>query len=60
MTTLHDFLLSHSSRCWLSWLADGFGWKRHARTYLDIRELSPHLRRDLGITDGTDPVGRRQ
>lgn len=59
MTTSHDFPLSLSGQRWLSWLTDGFGWKRHSRVYLDVRDLSPHLRRDIGIIDGADPTGRR-
>ncbi|CCV10129.1 conserved hypothetical protein [Mesorhizobium sp. STM 4661] len=46
---------------WISWLAeafDRFSVKRRAR--LDIRELSPHLQRDMGFLDGNDPCGRRQ
>jgi hypothetical protein len=46
---------------WFSWFRDGFGWfapKR--RAHLDVRDLSPHLLRDLGFLDGNDPSGRRR
>lgn len=56
MTTTQELTLSASSQRWLSWLADGFGRRR--RAHLDVRELSPHLLRDLGLLDGNDPCGR--
>ncbi|RWE40186.1 MAG: hypothetical protein EOS78_09330, partial [Mesorhizobium sp.] len=41
---------------WISWLADGFGWlATRKKAHLDIRDLSPHLQRDLGFLDGNDP-----
>jgi hypothetical protein len=44
---------------WISWLTDGFGWfAAKKRAHLDIRDLSPHLQRDLGFLDGNDPFGR--
>ncbi|MER9329357.1 MULTISPECIES: hypothetical protein [unclassified Mesorhizobium] len=44
---------------WISWLSDGFGWFAiRKRAHLDIRDLSPHLLRDLGFLDGNDPFGR--
>ncbi len=30
------------------------------RAYVDIRELSPHLQRDMGFLDGNDPHGRHK
>ena len=30
------------------------------RRYVDIRELSPHLQRDMGFLDGNDPRGPRK
>jgi hypothetical protein len=33
--------------------------RRHRRAWLDARDLSDHLRRDLGFLDGNDPNGRR-
>jgi len=51
-------MFSVSGHHWLSWLTDGFG--RRKKAHLDVRELSPHLRRDLGLLDGNDPCGRWQ
>jgi hypothetical protein len=49
-----------SGRHWNSWLADGFGWfSARRRQCLDIRDLSPHLLRDIGFLDGNDPRGPR-
>jgi len=46
---------------WISWLTDGFGWFAvRRRAHLDIRDLSPHLQRDLGFLDGNDPLGRHR
>jgi len=46
---------------WISWLADGFGWFAiRKKAHLDIRDLSPHLQRDLGLLDGNDPLGRHK
>ena len=46
---------------WISWLADGFGWFAiRKKAHLDIRDLSPHLQRDLGFLDGNDPLGRHK
>ncbi|AZN97286.1 hypothetical protein EJ066_08270 [Mesorhizobium sp. M9A.F.Ca.ET.002.03.1.2] len=61
MTTVQEKLLLTPGYGWFSWLARGFA--RHAakkRVYLDIRELPPHLQRDMGFLDGNDPCGRRQ
>ena len=61
MNTTQTLMSSLSNQRWLSWLADGFGWKRPPRkTLLHVRELPPHLQRDLGILDGNDPCGRRR
>lgn len=47
-------------RHWNSWLADGFSWiSARRRNRLDIRDLSPHLLRDIGFLDGNDPRGPR-
>ena len=32
--------------------------RRHKRPLLDARDLSDHLKRDLGFLDGNDPNGR--
>ncbi|MBR2690569.1 MAG: hypothetical protein IKE42_22180 [Aquamicrobium sp.] len=58
MTTTQHLMFSVSGHHWLSWLTDGFG--RRKKAHLDVRELSPHLRRDLGLLDGNDPCGRWQ
>ncbi|CAN7219113.1 hypothetical protein LJR234_000844 [Mesorhizobium amorphae] len=56
MTTVQEKLTITPAYNWFSWLARGFA--RHAakrRAYIDIRELSPHLQRDMGFLDGNDP-----
>jgi hypothetical protein len=56
MTTVQEKLSFTPGYSWFSWLARGFA--RHAarrRAYIDIRELSPHLQRDMGFLDGNDP-----
>ncbi|MGX5829516.1 hypothetical protein [Mesorhizobium sp. 43Arga] len=46
---------------WISWLTDGFGWFAiRKKAHLDIRDLSPHLQRDLGFLDGKDPFSRHK
>ncbi|TGQ38544.1 MULTISPECIES: hypothetical protein [unclassified Mesorhizobium] len=61
MTTVQEKLFPVPVHGWFSRLARGF--VRHAakkRAYLDVRELPPHLQRDMGFLDGNDPCGRRQ
>ncbi|PDQ22759.1 hypothetical protein CN311_02120 [Mesorhizobium sanjuanii] len=61
MTTVQEKLLLTPGHGWFSRLVRGFA--RHVarkRTYLDIRELPPHLQRDMGFLDGNDPYGPRQ
>lgn len=61
MTTVQEKLLLTPDHGWFSRLVRGFA--RHVarkRAYLDIRELPPHLQRDMGFLDGNDPYGRRQ
>jgi hypothetical protein len=43
-----------------SWLFSGL-YRRppRRRAYLDPRELSPYLQRDLGLLDGNEPYRRR-
>ncbi|RJT42437.1 hypothetical protein D3227_00760 [Mesorhizobium waimense] len=56
MTTVQEKLSFTPGYSWFSLLARGFA--RHTarrRTYIDIRELSPHLQRDMGFLDGNDP-----
>ncbi|WP_083918364.1 hypothetical protein [Mesorhizobium metallidurans] len=61
MTTVQEKLLLTPGHGWFSrWMR---GFARHTarkRAYLDIRELPPHLQRDMGFLDGNDPYGRRQ
>lgn len=60
MAMVPDKLLRTSRPRWISWLADGFGWSRArvGQRYLDVRDLSPHLLRDMGFLDGNDPDAR--
>jgi len=61
MTTVQEKLILTPGRSWLSWLTLGFAPKMtRRRAYLDVRELPPHLQRDMGFLDGNDPCGRRQ
>lgn len=61
MTVVQDGCVSPFRQRWMSWLEDGFGWRRAraGKPHLDVRELPRHLQRDLGILDGNDPAGRR-
>ena len=53
MTTVQEKLLLVPGQAWFSWLVRGFARHRaKRRAYLDIRELSPHLQRDMGLLDG--------
>lgn len=60
MTTAQGILISISGQRWISWLTDGFGWPARKRQLLDVRDLSPHLQRDLGVLDGNDLTDRRR
>lgn len=44
---------------WTERLGLAFGWRTRARRVLDPRDLSDHLKRDIGVLDGNDPCGRR-
>jgi len=44
---------------WGARLAALLSRRRHKRAFLDARDLSDHLKRDLGFLDGNDPAGRR-
>jgi hypothetical protein len=60
MTMTGQQCRSGTDQSWISWLTTRFGWlEPRRRAHLDIRELSPHLQRDLGFLDGNDPSGRR-
>ncbi|MDX8498369.1 hypothetical protein RFM99_08045 [Mesorhizobium sp. VK4C] len=61
MTTMQEKFVSTPARNWISLLAREFSWLAcRKRGYVDVRELSPHLQRDMGFLDGNDPRGRSQ
>lgn len=61
MTTMQEKFVSTPARNWISLLAREFSWlASRKRGYVDVRELSPHLQRDMGFLDGNDPRGRSQ
>ena len=61
MTTIQEKLVSTPANGWFSLLAREFSrLARRRRRYIDVRELSPHLQRDMGFLDGNDPDGRHQ
>ncbi|MEW6631920.1 MAG: hypothetical protein AB1440_13690 [Pseudomonadota bacterium] len=58
MTTAQEKLVSTPVRGWISLLAREFSrFAGRRRVYIDVRELSPHLQRDMGFLDGNDPSG---
>ncbi|AZO10247.1 MULTISPECIES: hypothetical protein [unclassified Mesorhizobium] len=61
MTTLQEKLVSIPANGWFSALTREFSrFSRRRRGYIDVRELSPHLQRDMGFLDGNDPLGRHK
>ena len=61
MTTVQDRHVSTPAQSWFSLLAQEFSrLLSRRRGYVDVRELSPHLQRDMGFLDGNDPSGRFQ
>ncbi|TGS85223.1 hypothetical protein EN821_35630 [Mesorhizobium sp. M2D.F.Ca.ET.178.01.1.1] len=57
MTTIQEKLLLAPGQGWFSRLVRGFAHHQaKRRAYLDIRELSPHLQRDMGFLDGNDTL----
>ena len=59
MTTVQEKLVSTPAQSWFSVLAQEFSLLvSRRRRYVDVRELSPHLQRDMGFLDGNDPSGR--
>jgi len=61
MITVQERLVSTPARGWFSRLLQEFPWfSGRRRGYVDIRELSQHLQRDMGFLDGNDPRGRYQ
>ncbi len=61
MTAAQARLYHSGSASWTVRLGAMLGWpKRRARKrLLDARDLSDHLKRDVGFLDGNDPSGRR-
>ena len=61
MTTIQEKLVSTPANGWFSLLTREFSrLARRRRSYVDVRDLSPHLQRDMGFLDGNDPDGRHQ
>lgn len=61
MVTVQEKLVSTPARGWFLMLVRQFArFSGRRRTYLDVRELSEHLQRDMGFLDGNDPHGRSQ
>jgi hypothetical protein len=61
MTTVQEKLVSTPAHGWFSLLAREFSrFAGRRRKYVDIRDLSPHLQRDMGFLDGNDPCGRHE
>ncbi|TIS56708.1 MAG: hypothetical protein E5W93_13255 [Mesorhizobium sp.] len=56
MTTVQEKLVSTPAQSWFSLLMREFSrLAGRRRGYVDIRDLSPHLQRDMGFLDGNDP-----
>ncbi|TPK94836.1 MULTISPECIES: hypothetical protein [unclassified Mesorhizobium] len=61
MVTVQEKLLSTPAQGWFFTLVREFArFSSRRRGYLDARELSEHLQRDMGFLDGNDPRGRSQ
>ena len=61
MTTVQQKLHSTPAQSWFSSLAHEFSvLVSRKRGYVDVRELSPHLQRDMGFLDGNDVRGRHK
>ncbi|MDX8455003.1 hypothetical protein RFM98_19810 [Mesorhizobium sp. VK9D] len=61
MVTVQEKLVSAPVRGWFFMLAREFSrFSGRRRGYVDVRELSEHLKRDMGFLDGNDPRGRSQ
>ena len=59
MTTVQEKLVSNPAHRWFFTLVREFArFSRRRRGYVDVRELSEHLQRDMGFLDGNDPRGR--
>ena len=61
MTTVQQKLHSTPAQSWFSLLAREFSvLVSRKRGYVDVRDLSPHLQRDMGFLDGNDVCGRHK
>ena len=61
MVTVQEKLVSTPARGWFFTFVRGIArFPGRRRRYLDVRELSEHLQRDMGFLDGNDPHGRSQ
>ena len=61
MTTVQEKLHSTPAQSWFFALAHEFSQLlSRRRGYVDVRELSPHLQRDMGFLDGNDVYGRHK
>lgn len=58
MATVQASLIHCEQISWTARLAAVFG-VRSRRRVLDARDLSDHLKRDVGFLDGNNPCGRR-
>ena len=59
MTTAQEKLVPTPTHGWIWLLVREFSrLARRRRDYVDVRELSEHLQRDMGFLDGNDPHGR--
>ena len=58
MATVQEKLVSTPTQGWFSLLMREFSrFAGRRRNYVDVRDLSPHLQRDMGFLDGNDPRG---
>jgi len=61
MTTVQQKLHPTPAQSWFSLLAREFSvLVSRKRGYVDVRDLSPHLQRDMGFLDGNDVCGRHK
>ncbi|WP_318012270.1 hypothetical protein [Mesorhizobium sp. CA10] len=61
MVTVQEKLVSTPAQGWFFTLVREFArFSGRRRGYLDVREFSEHLQRDMGFLDGNDPRGRSQ
>ncbi|MBZ9867452.1 hypothetical protein LB515_18935 [Mesorhizobium sp. CA15] len=61
MVTVQEKLVSTPAQGWFfTFLREFARFSGRRRGYLDVREFSEHLQRDMGFLDGNDPRGRSQ